>query len=472
VVQIIRAKLAGASIGAGANEEDLAALQSFYAARTGAPLWITGMGFSAKGRGALSEIAKADEWGLDAAVFALPQADELPSNNEAQALAEIKLGLAILKYARFARGGRFKPSEISVVFDQTPPLRDPERVLSEIATASAPDLYLQSLHPKHEQFARLREALLEARAEAAEDGKPKLSDADIKRLVINMERWRWMPEDLGALYIWLNTPEFRLYVVKDGKTIFRDKTLVGTIGYFTPVFSADMKTIVFNPDWVAPETVLKEKLQPALRRKNYSILKKHKLLVSYGGRPVNVARIDWSRVNIHAFTFTQKGGPGNNLGKIKFLYPNEHDVYMHDTLPVRKKVFKEDKRAIGYGCVRMAQPRQFAEMLLAEDKQWPESKVKALWDKGVNSAVALDHEFPVHTTYFTAVIDDTGAISTFDDLYGLDHELAAALFGDAKGFPMPPPEPKQKQVAETSSSSGETAASDGFSGAMQDFLDN
>ena len=223
VIASIRAKLADPSVGKGANEDDLAALAAFYAARTGAPLWVTEMGFSARGQAALFEIGKADDWGLDAAAFDLPPAGALPTTPEDQANAEIKLDLAILKYARFARGGRFNPQEISELLDQTPHVRDPKMVLSEIEAAAAPDQYLQSLHPKHEQFARLRQALLKARAPEEGAAKPAANDKDIKRIIINMERWRWMPEDLGPVYVWNNSPEFMLYVVKDGKTIYADK---------------------------------------------------------------------------------------------------------------------------------------------------------------------------------------------------------------------------------------------------------
>jgi murein L,D-transpeptidase YcbB/YkuD len=447
MVALIREKLTEPDIRKDAADDGIAALETFYGTRSKAPLWITDMGFSARGQAALFEIEKADDWGLDAKAFALPDPNALPADEEAQALAEIKLDLAILKYARFARGGRHELEEISDLLDLTPPLRDPETVLAEIGSAEAPDAYLQSLHPRHEQFVRLRQALLKARDE---NGETKASETDIRRIIINMERWRWMPEDLGPFYVWLNTPEFMLYVVKDGKTIFKDKTLVGTIGFPTPVFSADMKRIVFNPDWIAPPSVLEEKLWPALRRKYYNILKSNKLLVSYKGKRVDPTRIDWNRVDIHNFTFTQKSGPKNVLGKAKFLYPNKHVVYLHDTLAYRKKVFKEDKRDIGYGCVRMEQPQRFAELLLAEDKEWPASKVKDLWDKGVNSSVTVDMEMPVHTTYFTAVVDEEGKVATFGDLYGLDRKHAIALFGDAKGFPQPPPEPKQRRTIASS----------------------
>jgi murein L,D-transpeptidase YcbB/YkuD len=395
---------------------------------------MTDMGFSAKGQQALFEIEKADDWGLDAAAFELPTAGDLPAGPTAEAVAEIELDLAILKYARFARGGRLKPPELSGLFDQAPSVRNPKMVLIEIAAAQAPDAYLRSLHPHHEQFVRLRQALLKARGEGAEGLN---NGTNIRRLIINMERWRWMPEHLGSLYVWSNTPEFMLYVVKDGKTIYSDKSQVGTINDPTPVFSANMTTFVFNPEWIAPASVLVKDLLPRLRKNNYSILDKHRLSVSYQGDPVNPTKIDWARVNIRDYTFTQKPGPDSNLGKIKFVFPNKHDVLMHDTFAARRKVFQTAMRAIGYGCVRMEKPEPFAEVLLAEDKKWPTSKVKDLWDNAVNSSVALDHKVPVHLTYFTVVVDDAGKVATFADLYGLDRKLATALFGDPTVFPLP-----------------------------------
>jgi len=472
VVAIIRTKLADPDLRKGANADDLAALETFYGTRTGGPLWMTEMGFSAKGQQALFEIEKADDWGLAAASFELPLAAALPTTPEAQGLAEIKLDLAILKYARFARGGRLNPSELSDKLDQAPPLRDPKTVLTEIEGADTPDAYLQSLHPRHEQFVRLRQALLEARAKGEEGAKSAGNERDIRRIIINMERWRWMPEDLGRLYVWSNTPEFMLYVVKDGKTIYADKTQVGTIGYATPVFSADMKTIVFNPEWIAPPTVLVENLLPPLRKKNYAILEKHGFSVSYQGNPVNPAKIDWAKVNIRDYTFTQKAGPSSNVGKVKFLYPNKHIVYMHDTFAYRKKVFKKPGRAIGHDCVRMEKPDRFAEVLLAEDKGWPASQVKDLWDKSVNEPVTLDHKIPVHMTYFTAVVDETGKVATYPDLYGFDNKLATALFGSATGFPMPPPEPKKPQgeAASPSASARRTAGGNDIANSLGGFL--
>jgi len=443
VLAVIRAKLADPDLRKEAHAEDLAALEAFYKDRTSGPVWTTDMGFSAKGQQALFEIEKAGDWGLDRAAFDLPAAGDLPAGPDAQAIAEIKLDLAILKYVRFARGGRSDPTALGRKVFQTPPLRDPKAVLAEIAATEAPAAYLRSLQPQHEQFTRLRRALLATRDG---DDAGKLT-TDAKRIIINMERWRWMPDALGRVYVWSNTPAFMLYVVKDGETIYADKTQVGTIGYATPVLSADMTTVVFNPEWIAPPTVLRENLAPALRKKNYTILKKSGFSVSRDGAPVDPTKVDWRRVNIMDYTFTQRSGPHSNVGKVKFLLPNKHSFVLHDTWPARYKYYQQSMRAIGHDCVRMEKPDSFAKVILAEGNGWPADKVKDLWDHSVNNRVALNTEIPVYSTYFTAVADEEGKVTTYPDLYGLDHKLAVALFGSADGFPMPAPEVKRRAVS-------------------------
>ncbi|MCJ7526980.1 MAG: L,D-transpeptidase family protein [Methyloceanibacter sp.] len=436
VVASIRLKLTDPAYRQGVRE-DVAALQSFYATREAPPLWMTPMGLSAKAHAAIDEIGKADDWGLSAAAFELPPAGDLPATPEAKAVAEIKLDLAILKYARFAHGGRADPSQLSVLLDQKPTLKDPKIVLAEIAASPAPDAYLRSLHPKHEQFERLRQALLKARGDGEDGAKKPRNERDIQRLLINMERWRWMPEDLGSVYVQDNVPEFMLYVVKNGKTIHSDKIVVGQLAYATPIFSADMQTIVFNPEWTVPPTIVRENLLPNLRSGGWfggggSILSEHGLQVRYNGRIVDPGSISWSSVNMANIAFTQPPGPTNVLGKLKFLYPNKHTVYMHDT--IKRDLFKPAMRANGHNCIRMERPTKLAEVLLAEDKGWEAKQVDDLVAKGNNSPVNLDHPIPVHTTYFTAVVGDDGKVSSFGDIYGLDSKVASAVLGKSVAF--------------------------------------
>jgi murein L,D-transpeptidase YcbB/YkuD len=310
---------------------------------------------------------------------------------------------------------------------------DPKLVLQEAAASAAPGAYLASLHPKHDQFERLRQILLKTRA-GAKSSKPDARSL-IQRLIVNMERWRWMPPDLGSYYVWNNIPAFTTRVMKDGKSIYVEKAIVGQVRYATPIFSAEMRSIVFNPEWTVPETIKTEDLQPRLRQlvrgvPDVSVLWENKLSVSYQGRSIDATTIDWNRVNIHAYTFTQPPGPGNVLGALKFNFPNRHAIYMHDT--VQPQLFKERVRTLSHGCIRVHKPERLAALLLAEDKGWSAEQVKNMLAKGNNTGVVLTRPVPVHLTYFTMAFDGIGRLQTYNDVYGLDAKMAQALFGKSE----------------------------------------
>ncbi|HUV32883.1 MAG TPA: L,D-transpeptidase family protein [Devosiaceae bacterium] len=437
VVAVIRDKLKDPALRKGAAAADLAALEVFYAERTEPPIWITGMGFSARAQALIAEIQKAGEWGLPAEAFDLPPASHLPATAEEQAIDELKLDLAALKYARFARGGRLTPARVSPLFDQKSNLVDPKMVLIELAGAASPGAYLVSLQPKHDQFEGLRQVLLKAVAASKAKGRKSSSDGAIQRLIVNMERWRWMPPSLGSYYVWNNIPAFSTRVVKGGKSIYVEKAIVGQVKYATPIFSADMRSIVFNPDWTVPETIKIEDLQPRLRQMrdgvpDTSVLRDNQLTVSYRGRPVDAETVDWQRANILSYTFTQAPGPDNVLGSLKFNFPNRHAVYMHDT--VQPELFKQTVRTLSHGCIRVHQPDRLALVLLAEDKGWTEQQVKDQLARGRNSGIVLSRPVPVHLTYFTVAFDGIGKMRTYDDVYGLDKKMAEALFGKAEAI--------------------------------------
>ena len=437
-VAAIRDKLRDPALRKGATTDELAALEAFYAERTDPPLWITGMGFSARAQAIIVEIQKAGDWGLAPEAFDLPPASDLPATTEAQAIDELKLDLAALKYARFARGGRLSPARISPLFDQKPNQLEPKIVLTELAAAASPGAYLASLQPKQDQFLSLRQALLKAVAASKAKGRKPASDGTVQRLIVNMERWRWMPPDLGSYYVWNNIPAFTTRVIKGGKSIYIGKAIVGQVKYATPIFSSSMSSIVFNPDWTVPETIKIEDLQPRLRQTkggvpDVSVLRENKLSVSYQGHPVDAQTVDWQHVNIMKYTFTQEPGPDNVLGSLKFNFPNRHAIYMHDTL--QPELFDQTVRTLSHGCIRVHQPDRLALLLLAEDKGWSEQQVKDRLAKGSNSGVVLSRPVPVHLTYFTLAFDGIGKLRSYDDIYGIDQKMAAALFGNAEALP-------------------------------------
>jgi murein L,D-transpeptidase YcbB/YkuD len=473
-------QLAGRTNVAPPDAEDLAAATAYYTAHSGPLLWLTESGISERGNSVIAEVRKADEWGLRARDFALPQLPAGTISAEAAAAAEIELTLAVLKYARYARGGRFSdPSSISKLLDYTPPVRQPRDVLTDIAASATPDAYLRSLHPQHEQFEGLRRLLLKLRGrgdgETAYGGKgqtalPQLvrsgapgSDATasaavgresadrtvlLGRILVNMERWRWLPADLGEYYVWNNVPEFLTRVVKMGETIHSDKVVTGQPEWATPAFSANMKMIVFHPSWGVPDGIKRKELLPLLlsssrgdllglftgAQSSRAVLEQHKLQVYYQGRPIDPNQVDWSSANIGAYEFRQPPGPTNVLGTIKFMFPNKHDVYMHDT--PERDLFARSFRGLSHGCMRVADSRRLAAVLLAQDKGWSEQQVGNLLNGGTRE-VELTTRIPVHVTYFTAMVDGQGNLRTFGDLYGLDTRMGASLFGSKVPFVTP-----------------------------------
>jgi murein L,D-transpeptidase YcbB/YkuD len=509
IVALVRQRLAVPLTHASAGErDDYAGLAAFYAGGNGQPVWTGSHGLTSKAELAIAELRKADDWGLKASAFELPQPLDASPTTAALAEAEIKLGLAVLKYGRQARGGRLDPSAVSRMFDQKPAVYDAKSLMQAIAATDTVDAYLRDLHPKHPQFLRLREALLQARAAqapgpteasvlvprgprikagdehphvalvrqrlavAGEAGKEAVYDdllveevkayqrrSDLEpsgiidsalrnalngaarpskgestqRLIVNMERWRWLPADLGAFYVWDSVPEQMTSVYVDGKQILSERIVVGKPSTPTPIFSADMRFIIFHPSWGVPPGMKTQELWPELRTTGgwlfgtsaSTVLYAHGLQVSRGGRPIDPDSINWQSVDIRSFDFTQPPGARNVLGIVKFRFPNRHDVYMHDT--PERNLFGGSVRAFSHGCMRVQNPIKLAEAVLAYDKGWSADKVDEYVRHG--GEIRLDKAIPVHITYFTAAVDDSGKVHYYGDIYGLDARVASALEG-------------------------------------------
>jgi murein L,D-transpeptidase YcbB/YkuD len=414
-----------------ADREDRSALSRFYAARQSAPLWVNSTGLLPQGVAVAVEIGKADDWGLEAAAFRLPAVSagtELSTRQRAD--AEITLSLAILKYARYARGGRAEPTSLSRNLDRKLPLRDPGLVIEEIAKATSPDAYLRGLHPQHPQFEALRQKYLALRS------GPTTTPVDpaVRKLLVNMEEWRWMPDDLGDFYVWVNVPEFTLRIVKHGKVIFTERVIVGKPDKQTPIFSQNMEQVIFHPFWGVPDSIKKNDILPSLARGSTRILERHNLRIQLGGRDIDPATVDWTTVDMRKYHVYQPPGGSNVLGFVKFRFPNKHDVYMHDTPD--KQLFNAQVRAFSHGCMRVRDPQRFAEVLLAEDQGWPASRIAAAISSGPqNNAINLQHTFPVHITYFTHTVEEDGKLKSFADIYGHEFRINMGMAGKAHLIP-------------------------------------
>ena len=260
------------------------------------------------------------------------------------------------------------------------------------------------------------------RAQLNQDDRPTEA-----MLLANMEQWRWMPDDLGAKHVEVNIPEFMVRVMKDNAVLHSERVVTGKAETQTPIFSDKMRTIVFNPSWIVPHSIMINELLPKLRAGGNPIARQG-LEIKRNDRLVNAMDVNWNRSDIRLYHIYQPPGPSNVLGVVKFLFPNKHAVYLHDT--PSKSLFNENVRTFSHGCVRVRNPVQLAEVILAEDKNWDSRKVKDLIARGPgDNDIALDTPMPVHITYFTAWVEDDGTVKTFQDVYGHEKRITLALQG-------------------------------------------
>jgi murein L,D-transpeptidase YcbB/YkuD len=291
------------------------------------------------------------------------------------------------------------------------------------------------------------------RAALNSEGQPKRADPrrDTDRLIANMERWRWLPVDLGPFYVMNNIPEFTSEIWKGKELKLKQKMIAGQPSWPTPMLAASMQYVVFHPDWGMPDGIKMKELLPRLRSASNSgfgffdqlfgggasggarVLEAYKLQASLNGRPVDANSVDWNNVDIRRYSFVQPPGADNPLGNVKFRFPNKHDVYMHDT--PERGLFAQSFRALSHGCMRVEEPRKTAEVILAEDKGWSSDKVADLYS-GSNT-VTLDKPVPVYLVYFTARVDDNGRLVTYGDIYGNDGRVMSALRGHPVRYTAP-----------------------------------
>jgi len=251
----------------------------------------------------------------------------------------------------------------------------------------------------------------------------------IDQILLNMERRRWMPDDLGDRYVFVNMADFELKVVDGPRTIHDTRVVVGTPYHRTPVFSGMMTYIVLNPYWNITPSIARNEILPKLR-KDVTYLEKNKIVVlsdwSEGAVPIDPRTVDWTQISARNFPFKLRQEPGehNALGRIKFMFPNPYNIYLHDT-PARQ-LFQETVRSFSHGCIRVQNPVDLAAVLLEADG-WSKERLEAAIATGEQKVITLSRPIPVHLTYLTAWVNKDGSVHFRDDIYGRDRLLAAAL---------------------------------------------
>jgi murein L,D-transpeptidase YcbB/YkuD len=229
----------------------------------------------------------------------------------------------------------------------------------------------------------------------------------IKTIIANMERCRWIDPELekGKKYIEVNIPEFRLYIVEDGKIAFVSPVVVGRTMTKTVIFSGMMNNIVFSPYWNVPPSIIKSEIKPGIAKDKDYLAKKN---------------LEWNNGAVR-----QLPGKNNSLGLVKFLFPNSSNIYLHDT--PSKSLFERESRAFSHGCVRVAKPRELAIELLKDDPKWTPERIDKAMHAGKESWHTLKKKVPVYIGYFTAWVDREGQLNFYKDIYKRDESLIKLL---------------------------------------------
>lgn len=240
------------------------------------------------------------------------------------------------------------------------------------------------------------------------------------QILVNMERWRWFPKDFGENFILINIANYHLDVVEDGDTLRSHKTMVGTLVRKTPVFSDWVRYVVFNPTWTIPPTIKKHDVIPGAAKSLDYLYSRNLKVYNSSGNAVDPTTINWKNGEANHYVFRQNPGPGNPLGRVKIIYPNQYMIYLHDT--PSQSLFQKNSRARSSGCVRVEDALALAEFLLNDQKQYDHEKIEEILESGKTTEVPVTRNFKVHHLYWTAYpVGDT--VRFINDVYNYDQDL-------------------------------------------------
>ncbi len=249
---------------------------------------------------------------------------------------------------------------------------------------------------------------------------------NVAKLIYNIERLRWLPKDLGRKYVFVNQAAYQLQIIDNGREAWRTKVIIGKPLTQTVAFHDQMESVVFNPSWGVPPSIIRKEMLPILRRDPSYLDRLGYRVIARNGQIVHSSSINWSAYDKGVpFSVQQPPSDDNALGEIKFLFPNSHSIYFHDT-PARS-LFDRSARAFSHGCVRVENPRIFAELLLGFSAEEVAKRI----DSGRSQSARVKGDIKVHITYFTAWPDQNGKIIYHDDVYGRDQRMESAISATA-----------------------------------------
>jgi murein L,D-transpeptidase YcbB/YkuD len=404
------------------------AAEAFYARRDFSPIWIHNGRVTAAGKAATARLKNAAADGLDPADYRVSDFARLGSP-DALAIADVELTGALLRFTRHLATGRIAPHRVTAEVEYGDHTPDPGGILKTLTAVSDIDAAIESYNPPHAGFRALKAKLIALRASTQTGSK---STRAVDTIAANMERWRWLPRDLGRTYVLVNIPDFTLKVVHGDRPVWSTKIVAGKPQTPTPLLTAKMSTIVVNPSWHVPASIIQNELLPR-----------------YGSDPNIFSRmgLEVKRGTDGGMTVVQPPGAANALGRIKFAFPNKFQVYLHDTPD--KKLFAHARRAFSHGCMRVEDPAKFGEVLLslAMSNSAPNQHQITRMFGHEERPLYLEKAPMVHLTYQTAFVDDHGKLKLDEDLYGFDARMTSIMHSDERRVAdIPPPRDATREL--------------------------
>ena len=281
---------------------------------------------------------------------------------------------------------------------------------------------LEPYAPKTPQF-----KALVSKYNALKSSDSNITQAQLNKIRLNIERTKLMKAEMGTNYALINIPEYKVRVIENGKTAMKFPVIVGKPNMQTPVFSERLKYVEINPQWNVPDSIMRKSYIPKIRRNPGWVKAKgmelHKESYDLRSPKVNPASVDWSKYSKEGkgyipYKLVQVPSLKNGLGRVKFIFPNKHAVYMHDTQS--KSLFKRKTRAFSHGCVRLGKPKALLNHITTNYTGKTLPTVHSWYDSMKTRHLILNKKLQVHTAYLTAYVDESGALKLFPDVYGFD----------------------------------------------------
>lgn len=400
-----------------------------YHARSFAPIWINGAAVSEAATYATEAFGNAAQEGLDptdyqGAARAVAQAKSDPAKNIE---TEIILTKTALQYLKDMRGDRVNPSKIKKELYLKKFSIDASKIFAEQMEADPSGAWLKSYTLKNPNYQVLKKFLADYRQKLQNVGgkDPDLSRR-IDQIVINMERWRWLPEKMPTRYVMVNIAAFELKAVQDDQVSFETPVIIGHVTRKTPVFASTIDAIRFNPSWHVPQSIaVKDKLKKIKADPGY-LSRNGYVLYNSAGQPISAYNVNWSNVSASNFNYHLRQVPSgrNALGKIRFSINSPYNVYLHDT--PEKELFNQQERSLSSGCIRVKDPVKLASFVFNDPAHWSPEKIQANMKGNQTKNIPLGQSVPAFITYFTVWKDNQG-VHFEKDIYGRDQQLRDAL---------------------------------------------